>query len=219
MPVIKGIDKNQILLLSLDAMVAPNSSARLIGAFVDALECAKAGTGEPAKTGRPPYDRKVLLKLCLYGYVDNIRSTGELARECQVNLEAMWLINGTAPDFNTIDSFVKDNADLLQDVFYEFNLRVNGEAEWGFEPAAGTKLYETGLKAKTLPKEKREARVKNLKGRMRVYLAALAGTDSRAGAKKKPAYAGLPDITAKPGDLDAFYEGVYEDCPKKLKKH
>ena len=176
MPAIKGIDKKQMLLFCLDSMAAPNSSAGLIDAFVDALECTKAGTGEPAKTCRPPYDRMALIKLCLYGYVNDIRSSRQLARECLVNVEAKWLIDGTAPDFSTIDSFAKDYADLLRDVFYEFNLRVSGEVQWSFEPAASNLL--SGM------------------------------TEEDIAAKA---------VEAK--EMIAFYEGVYEDCPKKLKKH
>ena len=144
----------------------------------------KSRDGEPAKTGRPAYDKKVLLKLCLYGCVNDIRSSRQLARESLVN----------------------------------------GEVQWSFEPAADIKILEVGLKANTLSYEERSARVKTLKGRMDVYPASL----SDGGSKKKTAASNLlsgmseEDVAAKAveaKEMIAFYEGVYEDCPKKLKKH
>jgi transposase len=45
----------------------------------------------PSPTGRPSYHPAVMLKLYLYGYLNHIQSSRSLERECQRNVELMWL--------------------------------------------------------------------------------------------------------------------------------
>ena len=51
-----------------------------------------------------------LLKLYLYGYLNEVRSSRRLERECSRNLEVMWLLRRLAPDFKTIADFRRDNS-------------------------------------------------------------------------------------------------------------
>lgn len=41
-----------------------------------------------------------------------------LEKECQRNLEVMWLMKGLVPDHNTISNFRKDNPKAIQKVFH-----------------------------------------------------------------------------------------------------
>ncbi|MGA3112057.1 MAG: transposase [Candidatus Bathyarchaeia archaeon] len=74
----------------------------------------------PAEVGRPPYNPSDLLKLYVYGYLNQVRSSRKLERECHRNLEVMWLMKKLAPDFKTIADFRKDNIDCVKGVFKEF---------------------------------------------------------------------------------------------------
>jgi len=60
---------------------------------------------EPADTGRPGYDPRDLLKLYLYGYLQQVRSSRRLEAECQRNVEAMWLLGRLQPDYKSIAEF------------------------------------------------------------------------------------------------------------------
>src|SRR6202795_2780989 len=60
---------------------------------------------EAAETGRPGYDPRDLLKLYLYGYLQQIRSSRRLEAECRRNIELMWLLGRLAPDHKTIAEF------------------------------------------------------------------------------------------------------------------
>src|SRR6266705_2611777 len=60
---------------------------------------------EAAETGRPGYDPRDLLKLYLYGYLQQIRSSRRLEAECQRNVEVMWLLGRLAPDYKSIAEF------------------------------------------------------------------------------------------------------------------
>ncbi|MEA2880274.1 MAG: hypothetical protein QOF14_5470, partial [Hyphomicrobiales bacterium] len=59
--------------------------------------------------GRPGYDPGDLLKLYIYGYLNEVRSSRRLERECRRNIELMWLLRRLAPDFKTIADFRRDN--------------------------------------------------------------------------------------------------------------
>ena len=108
---------------TLDEYVTEENPVRFIDAFVDSLDLEKLGF-KHAKldggAGRPPYDPSDLLKLYVYGYLNQIRSSRKLEKACVSNLEVMWLMKKLAPDFKTIADFRKDNMDCIKPVFKEF---------------------------------------------------------------------------------------------------
>ena len=63
----------------------------------------------PASTGRPSYHPATLLKLYINGYLNRIQSSRRLERECQRNVELMWLTGRLAPDHKTIADFGRRN--------------------------------------------------------------------------------------------------------------
>jgi transposase len=120
---VTGSDRRQRILFPdlLDDYVPEESSVRFIDAFVDGLDLAAMGFthAEPEDTGRPPYDPADLLKLYLYGYLNSVRSSRKLERECGRNVEVIWLMRKLAPDFKTIADFRRDNVDQIRPVFRE----------------------------------------------------------------------------------------------------
>src|SRR5882672_9841819 len=96
---------------TLDELVCADHQIRVIDAFVDSLDLAELGFSkvEAEDTGRPPYLPGDLLKLYLYGYLNQVRSSRRLEREARRNVEVMWLINRLAPAFKTIADFRKDH--------------------------------------------------------------------------------------------------------------
>jgi transposase len=67
-----------------------------------------------ADTGRPSYNPSDLLKRYFYGYLNQVRSSRKLEKECHRNVEVMWLLKKLAPDFKTIADFRKDNVDCIK---------------------------------------------------------------------------------------------------------
>ena len=61
-----------------------------------------------------------MLKLYIYGYLNRIPSSRRLERECQRNLELIWLTGKLAPDFKTIADFRKDFGEPIRRVCREF---------------------------------------------------------------------------------------------------
>ena len=121
---IEGQDRQQVALLpeSLDDYVAEDNPVRVIEAFVGELDLADLGFegAMPADTGRPAYHPGALLKIYIYGYLNRIQSSRRLERECQRNVELMWLTGRLAPDFKTIADFRRDNGRGIRNVCRRF---------------------------------------------------------------------------------------------------
>ena len=121
---VKGIDRSQTLLLpeTIDRYVDEENETRFIDAFVDSLNLPRLGFTHthPNDEGRPPYDPADMLKLYIWGYLNQVRSSRKLERECHRNLEAIWLMKKLSPDHKTIADFRRDNVDSVKGVFKEF---------------------------------------------------------------------------------------------------
>src|SRR5438876_213259 len=92
---------------SLEELIPQDHFCRVIEAFVNRLDMQKLGfvRAEAAETGRPGYDPRDLLKLYLYGYLQQIRSSRRLENECRRNVELMWLLGRLCPDHKSIAEF------------------------------------------------------------------------------------------------------------------
>jgi transposase len=75
-----------------DDYISEENPVRFVDAFVDSLNLKELGFkhAELEDTGRPPYNPADLSKLYIYGYLNRIRSSRMLERECKRHLEVMW---------------------------------------------------------------------------------------------------------------------------------
>ena len=121
---IEGESRTQSALLPecLDDYIADTNPVRVVDVFVDELNLGHLGFDgvDPAATGRPGYHPAILLKLYIYGYLNRIQSSRRLEKECQRNVELMWLTGRLMPDFKTIARFRKDNGKAIRNVCRQF---------------------------------------------------------------------------------------------------
>jgi len=114
---IQGESRGQQALFpsTLDELIPTDHVCRVIEAFVAKLEVAALGfeRAEPAETGRPGYDPRDLLKLYLYGYLQQVRSSRRLEAECRRNVEVMWLLGRLTPDYKSIAEFRRVHRDAV----------------------------------------------------------------------------------------------------------
>jgi transposase len=117
MAYIQGEGRNQGSLFPtvLDDLIPADHMCRVIDAFVAKLELLELGfeRAQAAETGRPGYDPRDLLKLYLYGYLNQIRSSRRLEAECRRNVELMWLLGRLYPDHKSISEFRRMHADAV----------------------------------------------------------------------------------------------------------
>lgn len=92
---------------TLDELIPADHVCRVIEAFIGKLDMDALGfvRAEPAEIGRPGYDPRDLLKLYLYGYLHQVRSSRRLEAECRRNVEVMWLLGRLIPDYKSIAEF------------------------------------------------------------------------------------------------------------------
>ena len=119
MQFITGNNRHQTFFSTLEDQVSTDNPVRLIDAFIDKLDLHKLGFNKTIhKTeGRPPYAPGLLLKLYLYGYLNKIRSSRKLEKECLRNIELQWLLQSLQPNYHTIADFRKLHAMPLQSMF------------------------------------------------------------------------------------------------------
>jgi transposase len=114
---IDGDSRNQISLLPacVDDYVAPDALVRVVDAFVGSLDLAELGFNRVAATatGRPGYHPGDMLRLYIWGYLNQVRSSRHLERACVRDLEALWLMRRLKPDYRTIAAFRHDNPEAI----------------------------------------------------------------------------------------------------------
>ena len=120
MKFINGTNRNQLPLFasSIDDAIAQDNEIRLIDLFVDSLKLSDFGFAfDFVENGRPAYHPSDLLKLFIYGYLNRMRSSRTLEKECSRNIELIWLLKSLVPDHNTIANFRKNNPKAIARVF------------------------------------------------------------------------------------------------------
>jgi transposase len=124
MPLISSKNRHQIEFKSLEDCIEKENTVRFIDAFVEKLELEKlAFVNKSVKVeGRPSFTNPLFLKIYFYGYLNGIRSSRKLAKECIRNIEMQWLCNGLTPNYHSIADFRKINPQALRNTFKLFVL-------------------------------------------------------------------------------------------------
>jgi transposase len=176
---IEGEDRSQVTLLPecLDDYIAEDNPVRVVDAFVEELDLHGLGFDgvEPRDTGRPSYHPSVLLKIYIYGYLNRIQSSRRLERECQRNVELMWLTGRLAPDFKTIADFRKDIRNACrQFVMICRQLKLLAHASVAVD---GSKFKAVNNRDRNFTPHKLEQRMRQVEESIERYLSALETAD------------------------------------------
>jgi len=111
----EGRSHGSLFPVVLDDFVPVDHMCRVLDAFVATLALSELGfeRAQAAETGRPGYDPRDLLKLYLYGYLNQIRSSRRLEAECRRNIELMWLLGRLYPDHKSISEFRRTHSEAV----------------------------------------------------------------------------------------------------------
>lgn len=181
---VKGESRSQGALfpVSLDELIPEDHLVRVIDLWVDRIDVARLGfaRAQPKGTGRPPYDPADLLKLYLYGYVSQIRSSRKLERESHRNIELLWLLKRLTPDFKTIANFRRENGVAFAAACRAFVSFCRGERLIRGELVAidGSKFQAVASKRQVISRKKLERQVVALDTDIARYLAELEVADA-----------------------------------------
>ena len=196
------IPKDGFFNLFLEPLIGEDNTVRVIDAFVDALDLASFGFAHVGlnKTGAPPYDPALLLKLYFYGYFNRIRSSRMLERECARNLELWWLLDRAEPSYHTIATFrtyrkkdekgqdIINHRKALVAVFKRFNQFCDQQGLFGKTLFAvdGTKIAAQNSKKRHISEDKIKRKLERVNQRMEEYLEALDSADTEEKAPQIP---------------------------------
>jgi transposase len=185
---IEGLDRGQSTLFPerLEDYIDEDNPVRAIDAYVDALDLAELGFGGvvPEATGRPGYHPSTLLKIYLYGYLNQVQSSRRLERECGRNIELIWLTGRLVPDFKTIADFRKDNGPAIRRVCRQFielcrRIHLLDHASVAID---GSKFKAVNARSKNFTREKMKRRMAAVDKSIARYLSDLDRADRQQAA-------------------------------------
>jgi transposase len=118
-PKFKSYNQGQVTLFppSLDEKVPENSPARIINQIVDSLDLSKVFDTYKGG-GTTAYNPRMMLKVVLYSYLNNIYSSRKIEQALTDRVSFMWLSGNQTPDHNTINRFRSSHLkDSIHEVF------------------------------------------------------------------------------------------------------
>lgn len=208
----RGEDRTQGALfpVMLDELVSGDALVRVVDAWVNTLDMSVLGFAKAKAQvmGRPPYDPADLLKLYIVGYLNGIRSSRALERECHRNIEVMWLLGRLAPDHKTIANIRKENAASLVSASAAFIQFVRSEGLIGGKIVAidGSKIRAVASR-KTIGRQAELEQAKAaISEQIATYLQALDTHDQDEGGEtvdKEAVLRSLERLRTKEACLDA----------------
>jgi transposase len=211
---IEGEDRRQAVLLPkyLDDYVSEENPVRVIDVFVEELDLGALGFAGvvPEATGRPAYHPGVLLKIYVYGYINQIASSRRLEREAQRNVELMWLTGRLAPDFKTIADFRKDNGPAIRATCRRFIDLCRRLDLFSHAVAAidGSKFKAVNTRDKNFTRAKLKKRKEQVEASIEHYMAALETADRREGELVQARSVRLKDKIAALREQMASFEAL-----------
>src|SRR5271155_3609338 len=199
---VEGEDRTQGVLLPefLDDYVAEDNPVRAIDVFVDELDLrALEFEGVvPEATGHPAYHPATMLKIYIYGYVNQIQSSRRLERETARNVEMMWLTGRLTPDFKTIADFRKDNGPAIRPACRQFvalcrSLNLFAHAMVAID---GSRFKAVNSRDRSFSRGSIERRIEQVEASIERYLSALETADRQEGGLAEAKSARLKDKIA-----------------------
>lgn len=115
----KSYNQGQVSLFpaSLDEKIPQNSPVRVINQIVDNLDIAKV-LDTYKGGGTTAYHPRMMLKVVLYSYLNNIYSCRKIENALTDRVSFMWLAGNQTPDHNTINRFRSSHLkDTIHDIF------------------------------------------------------------------------------------------------------
>ncbi len=215
MPIVSSGSREQLQLIHWEQFIASDNPVRVIDAFVDLLDLEQFGFIVKGKSreGRPAFSSGTLLKLCFYGYLNHCRSSRQLMRAAQRNVELFWLLQEAKPCYKTIADFRKNNTEALKKTFSALNqfLRGAGLLQGDTIAVDGTKIAAQNSKKNNYNQKKIQQHLDYINKQTEQYLAEMDSLDASEQLEEES----MLEIAQKLDDLQQRKE-KYEDLQTQL---
>ena len=134
---------NQTILFPqrIDKDIAENDPVRLISSIVESLDLSSFRKLYKER-GRSPYDPKMLLKVVIYAYMNNIYSCRRIEKALKRDIHFIWLAGYEQPDYITVNRFRNRVKNEINNIFTQLVLLLSakGLVTLDVEYIDGTKI-------------------------------------------------------------------------------
>ena len=141
--VFKTYDQSQALLLppSLEELIPLDHPVRVVNKVIDSVNLQPLLSKYKAG-GTSSFHPRMLLKVLVYGYINNLYSSRKIEAALKENIHFMWLSGMNTPDHNTINRFRSERLkQALEKIFTEVVLLLSEEGLLSLK-----ELYTDGTK-------------------------------------------------------------------------
>ena len=188
MPIVPSQSRFQTTFSCLEDHIEKDNTVRFIDAFVEHLDLPKLHFEQRIikVEGRPSFEPKLFLKIYLYGYLNSLRSSRRLEKECTRNIELQWLCSSLRPNYHSIADFRKVNPTALKNTFKLFVLFLKDSGLIGGTTIAidGTKVRAHNSKKSNYSQKKIERHIAYIEDKTNEYLNQLDSNDQSEDATK-----------------------------------
>lgn len=125
----------------IDRDIAENDPVRIVSTIVDSLDLSSFRKLYRER-GRSPYNPKMLLKVIIYAYMNNIYSCRKIERSLKRDVHFIWLAGYEQPDFITVNRFRNRVRHEINNIFTQLVLLLSskGLVSLDVEYVDGTKI-------------------------------------------------------------------------------
>jgi transposase len=177
----QGTARDQISFNSFEDRISRDNPVRFIDVFSGKLDLEKIGFSVKTlqKEGRPSFESSLFVRLYLYGYLNGLRSSRKLEKECERNIELHWLLHGMTPNYHSISDFRKDNPQALKKLFKLFVIFLKNADLISGETIAidGTKSRAHNSKKANFSQKKIDRHMEYIDQKVEEYMSFLSSAD------------------------------------------
>lgn len=213
---------NQLILFPqrIDENISEQDPVRLVNNVVDKLDLS--GLKKLYKEqGRSPYHPKMMLKVIIYAYMNNVYSCRKIEKLLNRDIHYIWLSGNEKPDFITINRFRTRVKEEINQIFTQLVLLLVEEGFISLDVAYidGTKIESKANKYTFVWRKTVEKNKSKLQEKIRVLLQQIDESIAQDNAAEKD------DVEITPEQITNIIEKLKEnlststeDVPDKVKK-
>ena len=179
---------NQLVLFPqrIDEDIAENDPVRIVNAIVDSLNL-EAFKKLYKERGRSPYHPRMMLKVILYAYMNNVYSCRRIEKQLLRDIHYIWLSGYEKPDFITINRFRNRVKSEINKIFTQIVLilAAKGFITLDVEYIDGTKIESKANKYTFVWRKSVEKNRDKLMKKIRVLLAQIEEVIAQDNATEK----------------------------------
>ena len=116
-----------VLPIDLEIMIPETNSVRLLSTVLDGLDYSELYNAYSTNGRNPTISPKTLFMVLVYANLNDIHSSREIEKACEIDINFMWLLQGKkAPSYSTISRFRTGRLKML----WKFILSICDEIRW-----------------------------------------------------------------------------------------